>query len=424
MRIFIAYAQFPETDKNAGGMRVFEILKMLAEARHSVTFMTSSENDIRYRKAVEDLGIDCLSDADRSLVGDVEEFGAYLREQQFPVAVFVQYFIYNRYAPYFRMLLPDCRLVYDALDLEFVRCEREAQVLGTKEAREYASRVKEEEIATLKDCDAVWTVTEVEKQTALALVPDKRVDVIPTIHEVDPDLPGYDARDGIVFLGSYHHRPNLDAIHYFMADIFPQIRTALPEVKFLIAGAAPTDDLYQYEKQWTNVKVTGYIEDHRALLKSCRVGIAPLRFGAGMKGKIGEYMGCGLPCVTSSVGAEGIGLTHEKEVLIANTPDDFASCVIRLYSDTAIWEKLAHAGASYINTFSHDSIAPRVIEAVRAASELPVRAQVTSAGNIFSLLRRPGDVWRWIGTAGRAVRRGGIRELVKQFRVWLRRPSA
>lgn len=424
MRVLVAYAQFPETDKNAGGMRVFSIVKMLVQGGHAVTFLVSSDNDPKYRKAVEDLGVECLNDADRRVVGDVEAFGAYLRERKFQVAVFVQYFIYNRYAPYFRMLLPECRLVYDALDLEFVRCEREAQVLGTKEAQKYAEQVKIEEIGTLRDCDTIWTVTEVEKQKALELVPGKRVDVIPTIHEADRDLPGYDARDGIVFLGSYHHRPNLDAINYFMHDIFPKVREALPDVAFFIAGASPVDSLYEYEKEWANVKVTGFVEDHRALLKSCRVGIAPLRFGAGMKGKIGEYMGCGLPCVTSSIGAEGIGLKHEQEVLVADTAEDFARCVIRAYSDKPLWDSLSRTGAAYINTFSHEAIAPRVMAAVEAASQMPVHRAAGGLGNIVSILKKPGAIARWLGTAVRAVRRGGLGELVKQFRVWLHRPSA
>jgi glycosyltransferase involved in cell wall biosynthesis len=357
------------------------------------------------------------------VVGNAEEFGTYLRKRDFHVAVFVQHFIYNRYAPYFRTLLPECRLVFDALDLEHVRCEREAEILNTKDAHDNAARVKREEIGALRDADAVWTVTEVEKQNVLGFVPNKHVDVIPTIHEAGHDLPGFDAREAIVFLGNYQHRPNVDAIHYFMREIFPSVTQSLPDVPFLIAGSYPDESLFPYEKQWPDVHVTGYVEDHRALLKSCRVGIAPLRYGAGMKGKIGEYLGCGLPCVSTSIGSEGMGLTNEREVLVADDPQDFASCITQLYSDPDLWQRVACAGAAYINTFSFAAVAPRVEAAIQAASLVTRTKRTASLGNLSAILRRPGEAARWIGTAGRAFRRGGVRELLRQFRVWLHRPT-
>ena len=101
------------------------------------------------------------------------------------------------------MFAPECRLVYDALDLEHVRCEREAEVLGTEEARENAATVRREEMAALRAADVVWTVTAVEKEKVAQLASTHTVSVIPTIHGVDADLPGFEGRNGIVFLGSY-----------------------------------------------------------------------------------------------------------------------------------------------------------------------------------------------------------------------------
>lgn len=424
MNIFVSYPQFPETDKNAGALRVFEVVRLIRELGHGVTFMSTQANEAHYRKALEDIGVECLCDDDRSVVGHVDEFGEYLRGKNFQVAVFVQHFIYNRYAPYFRMLLPECRLVMDALDLEYVRCEREAAVLGTREAIKNASETKRQELAALRDADAVWTVTEIEKQIVLGITPGKRVDVIPTIHHADTELPGFEERSGIVFLGSYRHRPNVDAVEYFMREIFPDVRASLPDVHLLIAGAYPTEDLYRHQNEWTNVRVTGFVEDHRALLKRCRVGIAPLRYGAGMKGKIGEYLGCGLPCVTTSVGAEGIGLNHENEVLIADNSRDFAASIVRLYTDQPLWTRLAQAGADYIHTFSPAAVLPRVQAAIEGAAVVSVKRRSAGLGNVFAIVLRPAEAFRRIGTAARALRRGGFGELVKQIKVWLHRPSS
>lgn len=422
MNVFVAYARFPETDRNAGALRVFEVIRILARDGHFVTFLAPSANEPKYRSALEELGVECLCDEDRAVVGDVESFGRLLRERNFSVAVFAEYFIYNRYAPYFRMLLPECRLVLDALDLEHVRCEREARLLNTREAIENAARTKREEIAALRDADAVWTVTEVEKQAVLKIAPGKPVCVIPTIHQVDSEVPGFDARSGIVFLGNYHHRPNVDAIHYFMEDIFPTIRRRLPDAEFLIAGAYPDQGLYRYQEEWENVRVTGFVDDHRALLRQCRVGIAPLRYGAGMKGKIGEYMGCGLPCVTTSTGAEGMGLTNGQDALIADSPADFAECVVKLYSDADLWTLLSRNGIEHVRALSTEAVAPMVAEAISVSAGAALSAKPSGAANIMHVLKHPGELHRWLLTAGRTLRRAGLSGLLRQFRVWMHRP--
>lgn len=422
MNIFFAYARFPETDRNSGALRVFEIIRILAEEGHSITFLAPSANEPKYREALENFGVECLCDEDRAVVADVEGFGKMLKEKDYGVAVFVEYFIYNRYAPYFRIALPECRLVLDALDLEHVRCEREAQVLNTREARENAARTRREEVAALRDADAVWTVTEVEKESVGGIVPGKPVSVIPNIHRVDDEVPGYEARSGIVFLGNYHHRPNVDAVHYFMKDIFPSVRSGLPDVEFLIAGAYPDQTLYSYESEWDKVRVTGFVEDHRALLRQCRVGIVPLRYGAGMKGKIGEYMGCGLPCVTTSIGAEGMGLTDGHDALVADSAQDFAKRVVALYSDSALWAQLSKAGIERARALSDEAVRPMVAEAVRVAAAAPLTPRPSAVSNLAHLLSHPWESWRWLATAGRTLRRAGPGGVLRQFQVWMRRP--
>ncbi len=424
MRVIIGYCQFPETDKNSGALRVYEIVKMLAGAGHSITFLAASSNDAKYSQALERLGVECICDQDRAFSGSANAFGAFLKERNFDVAIFVQHFVYNRYAPYLRMALPQCRLVFDTLDLEFVRCEREAQIVGTSAARENARDIKVEEHSAIRDAESVWVVTEDEKHTVLQIAPEKDVRTIPNIHAVDPDLPGFGSRSGVVFLGSYRHRPNVDAIHYFMQKIFPQIEVQLPGVPFSIAGAYPTDDLYRYEQESPNVHVTGFVADHRALLKSHRVGVVPLRYGAGLKGKIGEYFGCGLPCVTTSIGAEGMNMVSGKNALVADDPSAFAREVARLYTDPELWQSLSSAGVDYIEaSLSVEAIRPGLLEAVSAAAHIPIVVSNAPLSAQLWMLRNPRKLRLWLSTARRTLMRGGIREVCKQFRIWLHRPS-
>lgn len=423
MQIMIAYVQYPETDRNAGALRVFEIIRILRSAGHEITFLSPTENDPGYRQALERIGVECVSDADRSVAGSVEKFGEFLRERSFEIAVFVQHFIYNRYAPYFRTLLPECRLIFDTLDLEYVRLDREANIVATAEARASAERVRREEISALRDADSVWVVTEVEKVTAIDVAAARNVEVIPTIHVAESESPSYESRHGLVFLGNYRHRPNADAMHYFVREVLPAIARALPDVHLSIAGSYPTDELKAYEQQSPSVRVTGFIEDHRALLKAHRVGIAPLRYGAGMKGKIGEYFACGLPCVTTSIGAEGMSLVHEHDALIADDPEQFAALVVRLYGDPGLWGILSRNSLDYIRrNVSVEAITPRVLAALASAAQTTVSRRTSKLANLAWVVRNPRELRRWTGTTIRVLRRGGLPELYNQVRIWLRRP--
>jgi glycosyltransferase involved in cell wall biosynthesis len=172
-----------------------------------------------------------------------------------------------------------------------------------------------------------------------AAVPGKQIEVVPTIHALHDSGKPFAERQHLVFIGNLAHRPNTDAVHYFMRDIYPLIETSLPDAHVFIVGDNATSKILAYASE--RVHVTGYLPDIASLLQGSRVFVAPLRFGAGVKGKVGEAMSYALPVVTTSIGAEGFGLVNESSALIADTPEAFAAAIVRLYSDEALWESLA-----------------------------------------------------------------------------------
>jgi glycosyltransferase involved in cell wall biosynthesis len=424
MRILIAHHQYPEYDKMAGSLRLLEIVRVLREAGHALTFLAYKETAPRYQRILEELGVECVSDAHRALRQSAEAMGGFLKSHDFEAAILVMYNCYNRYAPYIRSALPRCRLIFDTTDLAFVRYGRQAEIEGTPEARAHAEEVRAAEVSAIKDADSVWTVSERERKIVLDLVPGKDAHVVKLIHRVADHRPDFDERQGLVFIGSYGHAPNVDGVRWFMKNVFPLIDSKLPGIGFTIIGQEPPDDFHDYEKRYPGVRVTGYVEDHRAILASSRVGVAPLRFGAGVKGKIAEYFCCGLPCVSTTIGIEGMELVPGRDVLTADTPEGFAEAVVRTYSEADTWRGLSEAGIEYVRReLSVEAVAPQVLAALEAAARLESTKTGSGLSNIVWCIRNPRKIGRWIGLAASTLRREGLGEMMRQILIWLRRPS-
>ena len=444
MRILVVFPKFPEPDMNAGCLRMFEILRILVNQGHRVTFLAKTENDPRYREALEVLGIECVSDAGHGFTSYTARFRSLLQDRAFDVAILGFYHVYKTYAPYMRTFLPRCRLILDTVDLHFLRFQRQAVLAADSGMTERASRVAEEEGRAILGADVVWVVTEEEMKLAKhTFGSDLCVRVVPTIHRPSENVTCYERRNGIVFLGGYGHGPNVDAVNYFMRDILPLIRNELPNAPVIIAGSNPPPELYRYAETSTGVKVTGFVPDHRGLLAQCRVGMAPLRYGAGMKGKIGEYLACGLPTVTTSIGAEGMNLRHGHEVLIADDATGFAQAIVQLYCDPNLWRRLCAAGPGYIeHHLSPDAVAVLVQEGLAPAwgAERMRARRGPSPGYQGSIgprklgrrcsrsmemllrgLRNPRKACEILMRSADALRKGGADELRARLAVWAQR---
>src|SRR6185369_13677698 len=167
-------------------------------------------------------------------------------------------------------------------------------------------------------------VTEDDRGLLLRELKHLRVEIVPTMHDVSPlDDATQRTPNTLVFVGPFLHAPNIDAMVYFCNEVFPLITSEIPDATLAIVGSFPTQPVKNLARD--GVEVIGFVPDVKPYLDSSYVSIAPLRFGGGMKGKIGEAMAHGLPVVTTSIGIEGFGLTPSTNVLVGDTPRDFAS---------------------------------------------------------------------------------------------------
>jgi glycosyltransferase involved in cell wall biosynthesis len=225
-------------------------------------------------------------------------------------------------------------------------------------------------------CDATIVVSPAERDVLLQEAPELQVHVIPNVHRVHAGRKEFANRRGLLFIGNFVHPPNDDAMQYFAKEIFPRITQAIPEVTLCIVGDQPT--LAVRRLAAPNIVVTGWVQDVTPYFGDCRVFVAPLRYGAGVKGKIGQSLSYGLPVVTTTIGAEGMELTDGHDVLIADSAEEFARQVIRLYSDAALWGRLSERSLAHVRAhFAPEVVRTRlhtVLEEVASAASLS-RAQ-------------------------------------------------
>ena len=195
--------------------------------------------------------------------------------------------------------------------------------------------------------------------------PDKNVKVIPLFFydEIPAEkekILSFDERANIVFLGGFNHPPNVDAVLYFVNDIFPLVKEKLPQVKFYIIGSNPPDRVSELTSE--DVIVTGFVEDLSDIFSDIRLCVAPLRFGAGVKGKILTSLSFDVPVITTDIGNEGINLTDGVNCLLAETPEKFAEYVVDLYTNKKLWESLSAGSVEFLKANFSKSSAKAIIQ--------------------------------------------------------------
>jgi glycosyltransferase involved in cell wall biosynthesis len=186
--------------------------------------------------------------------------------------------------------------------------------------------------------------------------------VVSNIHHIYGSGKAFSERRHMLFIGAFGHPPNTDGILWFCRDIFPLVLREEREVELFVIGANPPEQVRSLASD--HVHVLGHVLDVEPYFESCRLSIAPLRYGAGVKGKVNHSMSYGLPVVGTTAAVEGMYLVHDVSVLVADDPRDFAREIVRIYRDPELWERLSRGGLAVME--AHFSFAA----ARRALSDL------------------------------------------------------
>jgi len=175
------------------------------------------------------------------------------------------------------------------------------------------------------------------------------------VHDPVPGrVADFEERDGLLFIGGYNHGPNVDAVEWLISEIMPLVWDELPALRLTLLGAGPPQSVLQLAND--RVAVPGFVRNVDPFFRTARVFVAPLRYGAGVKGKIGQAMEYGLPIVTTDVGAEGFGITPGVEALVRNDARGFADAILALYGDARMWAAVAAASNRALTPFHSTSV--------------------------------------------------------------------
>lgn len=355
-RILIIDACLITPDQDSGSVRMMNLLKLLKSEGHHVTFVADNlEYKKRYVDLLSSLGVEVLYDHwGGSVRKIIKEKGA-----RYDSIMLCRHYIASQYVSLVRSYAPQAQLIFDTVDLHFVREEREAEISQSRLQKAQATLTKNQELSLVNDCDVSIVVSDFEKKLLEELSPESVVDIVSNIHSSTPLRPGFEARSGIIFVGGFRHTPNIDAITWFVKKVYPHVEKLLPDVTISIIGSNMPDEILNIREK--NIEIRGFVENIDSELQSARVSIAPLRYGAGVKGKVNEAMNFGIPVVATTCAIEGMFLTPEKDVLVADNPEEFAQAIARVYEDKALWTSLSVAGIKNIEKyFSPEAALPAV----------------------------------------------------------------
>ncbi len=322
----------PEFDKDAGSVTAFNFVSILSFMGHKVTFWPENLNNSQpYTTELQQRGVEVIFGSH-----DFEEF-IKERKHLYSVCIMARPYISINFIDKIKKHAPSCKIIYEPSDLHYVRMFRESNLNNDSNKMADAQKSKELELELMKKSSLTLFRTEKECQLVLREDPSLKVAAL-TSYFFEGESKPFNKRKDIVFIGGFGHPPNVDAVEHFVNEIFPLIRQKMPEVKFYVVGSNIPDKLAKLCKETKNCILVGYVEDVSDYLSGCRIMVVPLRWGAGVKGKIIHSMWYSLPVVTTEVGAEGIP-NKENIVMVSDKPEVFANNVITLYNNQDLWEK-------------------------------------------------------------------------------------
>ncbi len=357
-RVLVVDHRVPMPDRDSGSMRMVGIMRALIGLGARVTFIPENLAPVQpYTRALQRMGIEVL-------YGQVE-----VKDELRTIGAGLDLAILSRPHPASHWLdtvrehAPSAVIAYDTVDLHWLREARRGASQADAHARvarngsldlasivPKAKALRELELAMIRASDATLVVTEAERSQVERDVPGANVLVVPNIHDVESNVPSADSRSGILFVGGFEHVPNVDAAVRLVKDVMPEVWRELGDVQVTIVGPSAPPEVQALASPL--VDVTGWVEDVTPLLRRARLLLAPLHYGAGMKGKVTQCLAAGLPVVTTPIGAEGLtpegAGASEQSLLVGESTRELIDETIRLYRDDELWQRLSLAGQASI----------------------------------------------------------------------------
>lgn len=344
--ILIVDALMPNPSRDSGSLRMVNIMRLLREMGWQVTFMADnrvaniSEIDLLGRIGVHVLCKPWSPSLARWLIREGASLAA---------VMLCRHYIATPNLDLVRRLAPQARLLFDTVDLHFLREQRAAEHTGNTALARQAEASRQRELALICSFDVSLVVSPVELELLRREVPDAQVELLTNVHEVYGRKRDFADRHGLIFVGGFGHPPNEDAVRWLVTDIYPRIRESRPDIELHVIGDMP--EAARQQLAAPGIHLHGRVADLAPWMDGCRISLAPLRYGAGVKGKVNMAMSHGLPVVATPMAAEGMHAIDGQSILLGSGAESLARAVLRLYDDETLWNKLSTAGLDNVRQY-------------------------------------------------------------------------
>ena len=363
--ILVVDATTPEPSRDSGSLRLVALFKLLHDMGWRTSFLPDDGHaDETHVDTLGVLGVQVLR---RPWVRDASAWLA-RHGSDLDAVMLCRSSIADQYLAMMRRHAPQAQVVFDTVDLHFLREQRAADLSGNTALARQAEASRRRELALVAASDVTFVVSPVERELLAAEAPGSRVELLSNVHAVYGRKGAFDARKDLVFIGGYNHPPNADAMRWMVQEILPRIRDKLPEVTLHILGDVPAEARRVLDAP--GVALHGRVDDLAPWMNRCRMSVAPLRYGAGVKGKVNMAMSHGLPVVATPIATEGMHLVDGEDVLVAENADAFADAVLRLHDDPELWLKLSDGGLANVRRYFSFAAARATLEHVLQGSNL------------------------------------------------------
>jgi glycosyltransferase involved in cell wall biosynthesis len=384
MKILILSHHVPMPDRASGELRFYTFLKLLAESNEVTLcpFMLKSQNN-EMGEAVTKSYISKI-EAINIRLGSTDVLST-LKNNQFDLVIFEFYYYVKKYIDFIRLFQPQACVFVDSVDVHYNRLFSKAALTGEQSDYQLAKTIKQQELAAYRKADLTIVVTEDDGIILSKDAPNLNLGILSNIHRIPDFIPLQAPYNKLLFIGSFKHEPNIDAVLYFCQDIFPILLGMNPDFTLDVIGPNAPESILALQSDRINIR--GFVESLDECYREARISVAPLRYGAGIKGKVGEALSFGLPVVTTEIGAEGFGLTSGENILIAQTPQDFANAILQLSQNPDLYKKLSNNGYEFIKAkYSEDATRKMVTKLLDQASLISKnKSSLTSIAKYFLL---------------------------------------
>ncbi|WP_189371765.1 glycosyltransferase [Tateyamaria omphalii] len=360
--LFIDYST-PRPDQDAGSYAALQEIRLVQSLGYKVSFLPGNMAHLgQYTEELQKMGVEVIYAP--FYLSQTEYLTQHARD--FDAFYITRYYVAQDVLDRVRALAPEARVLFNNADLHFLREIRAARAEGDAAALEKARQTRNEEMDIINKVDLVLSYNEVEHSVIQAYSDGQaKVMKCPWVVDVPENRAPLKDRKGMSFLGSFRHHPNAEGVQWFVRDILPVVNGVAGSVPLSIYGASMSDEIRALK---TNlVDPVGFVEKVEDAFDKHRIFIAPLRSGAGIKGKVLSALSYGIPCVLTQTAAEGIGLRSGHDCFIAETPDAWAKAIKALSEDDDLWTTISDNAQAYMrDAFSFDRGRAQMREAFEA----------------------------------------------------------